>query len=446
MTTNPRQVACDLLHQVMNEGGFSNKLIQTKVDQSPMSDLDKRFVRNLVYGIIEKSMTLDYWIEQLSSVRLKKIEPKTLIILKMALYQIAFMEKVPESAAVNEAVKLTKKANFKSTGFVNGILRSFLRLEGKWPYPDEAKDPVRFLSVSYSHPIWLVERWIALYGKEAAEKLMAADNEVPIISLRCNTLKTTRDELIKSLEDADYTAIGHGLIPDAVLLHKMGVTPLHQLDAFEKGHFFVQDLSAMLVGHVVGPLKGELILDMCAAPGGKSTHLAQLMEDQGEILARDVNLFKTKQVDENLQRMGISCVTTEVGDALIFNENDIEKYDKLILDAPCSGLGIIRRKPEIRYNRVLSDLHQLSEIQKKMLENAAKYVKSGGSLIYSTCTIDPIENDEVLGWFLETHPDYYLADLPESLRSLSEDGKVLKMYQSIEGFDGFYIAKLIHNK
>ncbi len=446
MNTNPRQVACDLLHQVMNEGGFSNKLIQTKVDQSQMSDLDKRFVRSLVYGIIEKSMTLDFWIEQLSSVKLKKIESKTLIILKMALYQIAFMEKIPESAAVNEAVKLTKKANFRSTGFVNGILRSFLRLEGKWPYPDEKKDPVRFLSVSYSHPIWLVERWITLYGKEAAENLMAADNEVPLISLRCNTLRTTIDELVEALTEAGYTAKKHEVISDAVLLHKMGTTPIHLLEAFEKGHFFVQDLSAMLVGHVAAPSKGDIILDMCAAPGGKSTHLAQLMEDQGEIIARDVNLFKTKQVEENLQRLGISCITTEVADALIFNENDIEKYDKIILDAPCSGLGIIRRKPEIRYNRVLSDIYQLSEIQKNMLEHASKYVKPGGSLIYSTCTIDPIENDEILGWFLETHPSYYLAELPESLKALSQDGKVLKMYQSIDGFDGFYIAKLIYNK
>lgn len=446
MNINPRQVACDILYQVMNEGGFSNKLIQTKVDQSGMSDLDKRFVRTLVYGIIEKSMTLDYWIEQLSSVKLKKIEPRTLIILKMALYQIAFMEKVPESAAVNEAVKLTKKANFKSTGFVNGILRSFLRLEGKWPSPDPEKEPLKYLSMVYSHPIWLVERWTELFGKEGAEALMKADNEVPVISLRCNTLKTTVDQLIDALKAEGYVAEKHSLIPDAVLLQKMGSKALHQLAVFEKGHFFVQDLSAMLVGHVAQPSQGDLILDMCAAPGGKSTHLAQLMGDQGKIIARDVNLFKTKQVDENLERMGIASVMTEVADALIFNENDMGKYDKLILDAPCSGLGIIRRKPEIRYNRVLNDLYQLRDIQKQMLENASQYVKIGGSLIYSTCTIDPIENDEILHWFLENHPSYTLADLPEGLRSLSDDGKIIKMYQSIEGFDGFYIAKLIHNK
>lgn len=446
MNINPRQVACDLLYQVMNEGGFSNKLMQTRVDQSSMSDLDKRFVRTLVYGIIEKSMTLDYWIEHLSTVKLKKIEPRTLIILKMALYQIAFMEKVPESAAVNEAVKLTKKANFKSTGFVNGILRSFLRLEGSWPLPDPEKELTKYLSVTYSHPIWLVERWLDLFGRTGAEQLMKADNEVPTISLRCNTLKTSVEQLMDALVEEGYIVERHPLISDAVVLRKMGSKPLNQLSAFEMGHFFVQDLSAMLVGHVAKPSQGDLILDMCAAPGGKSTHLAELMGDQGKIIARDVSLYKTKQVDENLQRMGITSVTTEVADALIFNENDMEKYDKLILDAPCSGLGIIRRKPEIRYNRILSDLHQLGDIQKQMLVNASKYVKVGGSLIYSTCTIDPIENDEILHWFLENHPSYALADLPESLKSLSEDGKVIKMYQSIDGFDGFYIAKLIHNK
>lgn len=446
MNINPRQVACDLMYQVMNEGGFSNKLMQTRVDQSTLSDLDKRFVRTLVYGMIEKSMTLDYWIEQLSSVKLKKIEPRTLIIIKLALYQIAFMEKVPESAAVNEAVKLTKKVNFKSTGFVNGILRSFLRLEGKWPWPDAQKEPIKYLSVTYSHPTWLVERWLDLYGNEDAEKLMKADNEVPVMSLRCNTLKTTVDQLIDSLGAEGYTAVKHSIIPDGLLIQKMGSKALHQLEAFEKGHFFVQDFSAMLVGHVAQPSQGDHILDMCAAPGGKSTHLAQLMADHGKIIARDVSLYKTKQVDENLQRMGITCVRTEVDDALIFNENDMGKYDKLILDAPCSGLGIIRRKPEIRYNRVLSDLYQLADIQKKMLENAAQYVRKGGHLIYSTCTIDPIENDEVLNWFLENHPAFTLEDLPEHLKSLSEDGKIIKMYQSIEGFDGFYIAKLIHNK
>ncbi len=446
MNANPRQIACELLNQVMNEGGFSNKLIQNSVDQSELKDLDKRFVRTLVYGVIEKSMTLDWWIEQLSSVKLKKIEPKTLIIIKLAMYQIAFMEKVPDSAAVNEAVKLTKKVNFKSTGFVNGILRSFLRLEGQWPYPDPKKDAIRYLSVFYSHPVWLVERWVALFGEKAAEDLLKADNEVPLISLRCNTLKTTVDQLVMELTQEGYSVSKHNIISDAIVIHKIGTTPLHLLETFKNGHFFVQDLSAMLVGHVAAPQPGDFILDMCAAPGGKSTHLAQLMNDEGKIISRDVTAFKTKQVEENLQRLGISCITLEVEDALIFNENDIKKYDKLILDAPCSGLGIIRRKPEIRYNRSLDDLHQLADLQKRMLENASKYVKLGGSLIYSTCTIDPIENDDILRWFLETHPEYSLGELPENLRNLSQDGKVLKMYQSIDGFDGFYIVKLIHNK
>lgn len=443
---NPRQMACDILYQVIHEGKFSNKLIQTAIDQGAMSEVDKRFARTLIYGVLEKSMALDWWLEQLSSVKIKKIEPKTRIILKMAMYQIAFLERIPNSAAVDEAVKLTKRINFKSAGFVNAVLRSFIRLEGQWPYPDRQKDATRYLSVYYSHPLWLVERWTQLFGQAEAEKLLAADNEIPQISIRCNTLKTTTQALAASLAAEGYRAEPHELIKEALVLTQMGEKPLHLLKAFQEGHFFVQDLSAMLVGLVADPKPGDVILDMCAAPGGKTTHLAQLMGNEGRIVSRDVNQFKTKQIDENIQRMGMSCVTLEVADGLIFNEADVEKYDKIILDAPCSGLGIIRRKPEIRYNRSLEDLDALAAIQKKMLELAAKYVKPQGELIYSTCTIDPKENDEVLAWFLENHPEFQLKKLPDTLKHLSSDGEKLKLYQSADGFDGFYIVKLYHSK
>ena len=443
---NPRQVACEILNQVIHEGKFSNKLMQTAVDQSQMSEVDKRFVRTLVYGVLEKSMTLDWWLEQLSSVKLKKIEPKTRIILKMSLYQIAFLERIPNSAAVDEAVKMTKKANFKSAGFVNGVLRSFIRLNGQWPYPNKETDLNIYLSVYYSHPLWLVERWTELFGAAEAEELMKADNEIPKISIRCNTLKTDIESLIKALAKEGYAAKRHDLLPEALILEKMGEKPLHLLDVFIKGHFFIQDLSAMLVGHVAAPKPEDVVLDVCAAPGGKTTHMAQLMQNQGSIVARDVNNFKTQQIEENIKRMGISNVTLEVADGLIFNDSDVQKYDKIILDAPCSGLGIIRRKPEIRYNRSKEDLDSLALLQKQLLSNVSKYVKTGGELIYSTCTIDPKENDEVILWFLKEHPEYSLMELPEPLKTYSEDGCKLKLFQSANGFDGFYIVKLYHSK
>ncbi len=442
---NPRHLACEILYQVIHQGGFSNKLMQTLVDQSTMSDVDKRFVRTLVYGVLEKSMTLDWWLEQLSSVKVKRIEPKTQLLIKLGMYQIAFLEKVPNSAAVDESVKITKKINFRSAGFVNGILRSFIRLEGQWPYPDAKKDKQLYLSVYYSHPMWLVSHWLGLYGEEQTLALLKADNQVPKISLRCNVLKTDVDALAAAFEADGYKLSRHALLPEALVIETFGQTSINQLEVFKQGHFFVQDLSAMLVGRVTEPKQGDLILDLCAAPGGKTTHLAELMGNQGQIISRDVTPFKTKQIGENLERMGITCVTLEVADALIFNTSDVEKYDKIILDAPCSGLGIIRRKPEIRYNRSFEDITVLAQIQKDMLSLAAKYVKKGGELIYSTCTIDPLENDQVIDWFLENHPEYTVAEVPETLKSLAGDSNRIKLYQSVEGFDGFYIVKLYHS-
>lgn len=441
-----RQEALMLLNQVLNEGKYSNKLIQSGIDQSNMPELDKRFIRNLVYGVIEHSLTLDYWLSQLSSVKISKIEKKTLIVLKMALYQIAYMDKVPNSAAVDEAVKMTKKINFKSSGFVNGILRSFLRLDGQWPYPDPNKDTTKYLSIQYSHPEWLVDRWLKSFGREHTESLLAADNEVPKISIRVNTLKTTIDALEAELKINGFETIRHEIISNALIIEKMGDMPLHRLEAFEKGLFFVQDLAAMLVGHVAAPMPGQLILDLCAAPGGKTTHLAELMGDEGSIVARDVSEFKVNLIRENVERLGLKSVSLEVKDALIFNENDLQKYDKIILDAPCSGLGIIRRKPEIRYNRTAADLAALTQIQKEMLTVASKYLKPGGELIYSTCTIEACENEEVIEWFLKSNPEFSTAELPKELKGLSEDGKSLKLYQSVLGYDGFYIVKLNHSK
>lgn len=438
-----RQMALDILYAVFYEGKFSNKLIQKTIDQSVLNDADKRLARNLVYGVLERVMTLDYYISKLSSVRVKKIEARTLIILRMAIYQIAYLDKIPNAAAVDEAVKMTKKVNFKSAGFVNGVLRSFLRWEGQYPMPDENQNLTIYLSVKYSHPEWLIERWLKTLGHEMTEALLVADNQVPKVSVRVNTLKTSKEELSEAFKASGYEVSYFNLIPEAIVIDKMGSVALHELEAFKQGHFFVQDLSAMLVALVAEPKDGAYILDLCAAPGGKSTHLAQLTKGSGQIIARDVSDYKVGLIEENALRLGLSNIKVERGDALLFNENDIEKYDTLIVDAPCSGLGIIRRKPEIRYNRKLEDISTLAEIQRKILSNAEKYVKKGGSLIYSTCTIDAVENDEVLKWFLETYPEFQLAPLPEALKSISHSDEAIKIYQTQDGMDGFYIVKLL---
>lgn len=438
-----RQMALDILYAVFYEGKFSNKLIQKSIDQSHLSDADKRLARNIIYGVLERVMTLDYYISKLSSVKLKKIEARTLIILRMAMYQIAYLDKIPNAAAVDEAVKMTKVINFKSAGFVNGILRSFLRWNGKYPMPDATKDTVTYLSVKYSHPTWLVQRWLEQFGKDTTIALLEADNEVPKVSIRVNLLKTNREKLAKALQVDGYIVTLSELIEEAIIIEHVGSVPLHELETFKEGHFFIQDLSAMLVAKVAMPQMGQQILDLCAAPGGKSTHLAELMKNSGSVIARDVSDYKVSFIEENAKRLGLSNIRAEQGDALLFNENDIEKYDTLIVDAPCSGLGIIRRKPEIRYNRKLEDLAALSAIQKDILRHAVRYVKPGGSIVYSTCTIDPLENDDVVEWFLENFTEFQLAPLDEPFKSVSHSQSAIKIYQTQDGMDGFYIVKLI---
>ncbi len=441
-----RLLAVEVLEAVFYEGQFSNKLIQSRIDDSGLSEVDRRLCRTLIYGVIERSITLEYWIKQLSSVKLNKIERKTLLILKTALYQIAFMDRIPDSAAVNEAVKLAKKLNFRSAAFVNALLRTFIRLEGVYPIPNEREGLANQLSVQYSHPIWLVERWLKQFGTEMTKSLMAADNEVPKLTLRCNTTQIAREVLIESLKEEGYISHGHPLLKEAIVIEKFGEKPLHHLDSYQKGHFFVQDLSAMLVALVLEPQKGDMVLDMCAAPGGKTTHVAELVDSQAQIVSRDMSQHKIELIQENVLRLKLNAIHTEIADGLIFNENDMAKYDKLILDAPCSGLGIIRRKPEIRYNRKPEDIQALCEIQQKLLENASKYVKVGGTLVYSTCTIDEAENDGVVNGFLKSHSEYVLAEVPKALQELTKEGKTIKLYQNSEGYDGFYIAKLYRTK
>lgn len=436
-----RQMALDILYAVFYEGKFSNKLIQKSIDQSALSDADKRLARNLVYGVLERVMTLDYYLSKLSSVRLKKIEPRTLIILRMALYQIAYLDKIPSAAAVDEAVKMTKKVNFKSAGFVNGVLRSFLRWDGHYPLPEKEQNLTAYLSVLYSHPEWLVERWLKTLGEDMTEALLRADNQVPKVSIRVNLTKTTRQALAQTLEAEGYGLSYPGLLSEAIVIENQGSKPLHELAAFKAGHFFIQDLSAMLVAKVANPTQNQRILDLCAAPGGKSTHLAELLGGSGEVIARDVSDYKVGLIEENAHRLGLTHIKAQRGDALLFNETDIEKYDTLIVDAPCSGLGIIRRKPEIRYNRQPGDIDALAAIQRQMLSNAQNYVKKGGSLVYSTCTIDAVENDEIVDWFLEHFSNFQLAALPEDLMAISQSERALKIYQTQDGMDGFYIVK-----
>jgi len=443
---NARRVALDVLNAIEQEEAYSNLALQEALRKNPMKKEDKRLVSKLVYGVIENRMRLDYCIKQYSKTKLKKIQLSVLNLLRMAVYQIDFMERIPNSAAVNESVNITKKVNFKSTGFVNGILRAYLR-NGGCKIDPKSMDKVMYLSIQYSHPQWLVERYIKQFGYDATKAILIADNEPPELSIRINPLKSNRQKIEKELIQNGLEIAVNPLLEEGLIIERLGDQSIEVLEAFKNGGFSVQDTSSMLVGYVVGPKEGELVIDVCAAPGGKTTHMAELMGDKGQVVAFDIHNHKIDLINSYAHRLNLQSIKAKSWDATKVLEEYIEQADKVLVDAPCSGLGIIRRKPEIRYNKSVEDIHQLKEIQLEIMKTSAKYVKKNGQLIYSTCTIDKEENIDNIKRFLELHPNFILedinSDLPEALRSKE---KFLQLLPGDHGLDGFFIARLKREK
>lgn len=349
----------------------------------------------------------------------------------MSVFQIVFLDKVPASAAVNEGVKLTKKINYKSTGFVNGILRNFIREQDKIQLPDKKKDKVAYYSVKYSYPDWLIERWLKEYDESFLEAFLKANNEPPALTLRVNTLRMDRESLMKALESEGLQVKKSDVIEDGILVTDISDTTLHQLQAYKKGLFFVQDEGSMLVAKRLDVAPGMKVIDVCSAPGGKSTHLAQLMNNEGEITAFDIYQHKIDKINENADRLGIEIIKATLQDAAVPNEVYINSADRVLVDAPCTGFGIIRRKPEIKYNRTEKDIDTLTSLQYSILETAATYVVKDGILLYSTCSIDKAEDEEIVEKFLSKHPNFEL--LEDSME---------KLFPHIDGTDGFFIAKM----
>lgn len=445
-SVNARKLAYEILYGVFYESKFSNKELALKVDRQPIPDTDRRLTRTLVYGVIENTLWLEWVIDQLSSVRLKKIDKRVLVLLKTGVYQLAFLERIPASAAVNETVNLVKKINPKSVGFVNAIMRQFIRQKSELVLPDEVLQPNLHLSIKYSHPEWLVALWIEQFGRDKTLEILKANNTVPKVCLRVNLCETTVDEAVRSLESEGYSLQTSEVLPYGLMIDQFGETGLQTTEAFRKGWIIVQDLSSMLVGEVMSPKAGECVLDVCSAPGGKTTHLAEKMNRQGIVVARDVSEEKLNRIRENAERLKHNNIQIVIGDGSVFDSADHEKYDKILVDAPCSGLGIIRRKPEIRLNKTAQEMAALLPIQRDILNQAAKALKPGGMLVYSTCTIDPRENQEQVKQFLETHPEFEANDLRKEFSTLANEKGFIQLYQSVGGLDGFFIAQLLKKK
>lgn len=435
---DPRNIALTVLLKIENDKAYSNIALNNAVKEHGLDSRDSSFLSALVYGVLERRLTLDYIIKQYSKIPLRKIELKTKMILRLGILQLIFMDKIPESAAVNESVKLAKKHKLqKSAGFINGVLRSITRAEVKYTLPGKS-DIAYHYSIKYSVPQELVRLWVNSYGELNAEELFKSLSGRPKICARVNTLKTGSDSLISELEKQSVKAEKSEIINDALILKNTG--SVERLKAYRDGLFHIQDLSSQLCVHFLDPKPRDILHDVCSAPGGKSFTAAQYMENRGKIFSCDLYDHKLKLINSGAKRLGIDIIMTSKRDGA--NGGSLPLADKILCDVPCSGLGILSRKPEIRYKDDLID-NDLPELQYKILCNSAENLAVGGRLVYSTCTLNPAENNQNTEKFLKEHPGFEGVNLklPNSVdRMFDEKEYEITLTPHKSGTDGFYIA------
>lgn len=434
-----RQAAVEILLQVLKNGAYTNIAINKYLRSHEITDLERRLLTELVYGTIKALGTLDWYLTQCVSRPLAKIEAPILNVLRLGVYQILYMDKIPESAAVNEAVKLARLYSHEgSAKFVNGVLRGLLRKKTELQFPSEAEDEAGYLALKLLHPRWLVKKWLQQFGREATEKLCAFNNTPAPVCLRVNTLVADRAALMHNLEAAGATVRPSVWSKDGIVCDKLPA--LQDVFGKLKHDFYIQDESSMLVATILAPLPGEKVVDMCSAPGGKTTHIAQVMGDKGEIFAGDIHEHKIKLIEENASRLGITIIKAQQRDASVFDEFLAGKADRVLVDAPCSGLGVLRRRAEARWRKTRAEIRKLPQLQLQILENGARYVKQEGLLVYSTCTIEPAENHYVVAAFLEKHPEWTYAGVKHPLSGAMLDE--LQLLPQVDGIDGFFICAL----
>lgn len=441
----PREIALKILFEVNEKEAYSNISLNKHIEAHDLKKVEKAFITELVYGTIQWQLTIDYIIQKFSSVKIKKISPWILNIMRLGVYQIMYLDKVPESAACNESVSLSKKyGHSASSRFVNAVLRNIIRNKENIEYPDRDTDLEKFLSVKYSHPEWLVRNWVKRFGNDFTESLLISNNKLPDFSIRINTLKITKDQLIEQFNQNDIEFRKAKYIDEALILKNP--SGISKMDAFKKGYFTIQDESSMLVAKTLDAKPGELVIDVCSAPGGKATHIAQLMGNVGTVIARDVHKHKISLINEAAKRLGINILRAEHFDATVLDENYVKKADRVLVDAPCTGLGIINRKPDIKWSKTFEDRKGITELQLKILKTASEYVKYGGTLVYSTCTIEWDENEGIVREFLSSKSEFYLEDMtsnisPKIVKATAKEG-FIQLFPNIDDVDGFFIAKL----
>ncbi|MBE5938807.1 MAG: 16S rRNA (cytosine(967)-C(5))-methyltransferase RsmB [Lachnospiraceae bacterium] len=445
-SVNIRELALDVLIEVMEHGGFSHVVIrQTLRKYQYLEKQERSFLTRLTEGTIEYALYLDYVIDSFSNTKVKKMKPLIRNLLRMSVYQILFMDAVPDAAACNEAVKIAIKRNFGPLkGFVNGVLRNISRNKENLTMPNASEDLINALSVEYSMPQWLVEKFVVELGTVEASKLLKAFlSHNKRICVRCNTHKASVDEIVKMLEDEGVTVTRSESYSEALYIEDFDY--LERIPAFEEGYIQVQDMSSIMVACIASPKENDFIIDMCAAPGGKSLHMADITKNKAKILARDVSESKVAFIEDNIERTGLDCIETEVWDGTVADGRYTDKADIVVADVPCSGLGVISKKPDIKYKATEDGLKELVKLQRSICENALSYVKPGGIFVYSTCTINKDENENNIKWILDNF-DYEPIDIsgyiPKKISNESTTKGYIQILPDLGNNDGFFIAKL----
>ena len=433
MKKTARQIAFEILLKIEKDKAYSNLAIDSAVKAFCPDSTDCAFISRLVYGVTERKITLDYIIEQNLNQPLNKLKKEVLIILRLGVYQLLFSDKIPQSAAVNESVKLAKS---NKCGFASGLVNAVLRNVGAkgFALPDDT-DNVKRISVLYSAPEELVKFLSHHYGESNAEEFLRSALEPKKIFVRVNNVKITADELKSKLEK-EGVAVKNTPLPDALEININKA--VYELESFKEGLFHVEDISSQLCIEALSPKEGETVIDLCAAPGGKTFTIAECMNNEGKVISCDIYESRTDLINSGAKRLGLDCIETMVNDASLFND-DFPVADRVLCDVPCSGMGIISKKPEIKYKK-LDEFKELYPVQKQILETASRYVKEGGRLVYSTCSVNPNENRKICDAFLKTHTDFCTVKALPHIERTVDEGDYLTLMMHKNNCDGFFIA------
>ncbi|MGL5260346.1 MAG: 16S rRNA (cytosine(967)-C(5))-methyltransferase RsmB [Lachnospiraceae bacterium] len=443
---NSREIILEMLLEIFGNKEYSHIVVKNVLDKyNYLDNREKAFIKKCVDGTVERTIQIDYVIEQFSSVKVQKMKPAIRAIMRMAVYQILFLDHVPDSAACNEAVKLTQKKKYTALkGFVNGVLRNIVRKKEELQYPDREKDPIKYMSIMYSMPQFLVEKWQKEFGVEKTVSILEGFLEERSITIRMKE-SIVGEELKKRLLAFEEHGVEWTVHPYLLYAYQLKhAFNIKEVPGFLEGDFTVQDVSSMLVGEIAKVKEEDQILDVCAAPGGKSLHVAEKLKGTGHVISRDVSDYKIRFIEESMERMKLTNLETQVFDARVLDESCINQYDIVLLDVPCSGLGVIGKKSDIKYHATPESLMEITRLQKEIIDTVVQYVKNNGTLVYSTCTIVEEENCEMIQYICEKY-GFIVEDIKESLpEELQKEDTTygLTLLPGIHKADGFFMSRL----